>query len=85
MFRFTIRELALMTLVVALAVAWWLDRRALVMMVDRTTRERTALTMELEQERDRWEQAYRILTHSLDAQRPSELDNTGIDQDSLAP
>jgi hypothetical protein len=29
MFRFTIRELVLLTLVVALAVAWWLDRSQL--------------------------------------------------------
>jgi hypothetical protein len=27
MFRFTIRELVLLTLVVAMGVAWWLDRR----------------------------------------------------------
>ena len=29
MFRFTIRELVLLTLVVAMGVGWWLDRRAL--------------------------------------------------------
>ena len=29
MFRFTIRELVLLTLVVGLAVGWWLDRSAL--------------------------------------------------------
>ena len=29
MFRFTIRELVLLTLVVALGVAWWLDRNRL--------------------------------------------------------
>ena len=29
MFRFTIRELVLLTLVVAMGVAWWVDRRAL--------------------------------------------------------
>jgi hypothetical protein len=29
MFRFTIRELVLLTLVVAMGVAWWLDRTAL--------------------------------------------------------
>lgn len=27
MFRFTIRELVLVTVIVALGVAWWLDRR----------------------------------------------------------
>jgi hypothetical protein len=30
MYRFTIRELVLFTLVVGLALGWWLDRRALV-------------------------------------------------------
>ena len=30
MFRFTIRELVLLTLVVGLALGWWLDRRGLV-------------------------------------------------------
>ena len=29
MFRFTIRELVLLTLVVAMGVAWWLDRSRL--------------------------------------------------------
>jgi hypothetical protein len=29
MFRFTIRELVLLTAVVAMGVGWWLDRRAL--------------------------------------------------------
>ena len=29
MFRFTIRELVLLTLVVAIGLAWWLDRNAL--------------------------------------------------------
>jgi len=29
MFRFTIRELVLLTLVVAMGVAWWLDRAQL--------------------------------------------------------
>jgi|GEM_PF-5292348 len=29
MFRFTIRELVLLTLVVAMGVAWWIDRRQL--------------------------------------------------------
>lgn len=29
MFRFTIRELALLTLVVSMGVAWWVDRRRL--------------------------------------------------------
>jgi hypothetical protein len=29
MFRFTIRELVLMTLVAAMGVAWWLDRTSL--------------------------------------------------------
>jgi uncharacterized protein (DUF3820 family) len=29
MFRFTIRELVLLTLVVAMGVGWWLDRSAL--------------------------------------------------------
>jgi len=29
MFRFTIRELVLLTLVVAMGVGWWMDRRAL--------------------------------------------------------
>jgi hypothetical protein len=29
MFRFTIRELVLLTLVVAMGVAWWLDRESL--------------------------------------------------------
>jgi hypothetical protein len=28
-FRFTIRELVLLTLVVAMGVGWWLDRRSL--------------------------------------------------------
>ena len=27
MFRFTIRELVLLTVIVALAVAWWIDRK----------------------------------------------------------
>jgi hypothetical protein len=38
MFRFTIRELVLLTLVVAMGVAWWLDRRALIETYDPQTR-----------------------------------------------
>jgi hypothetical protein len=30
MFRFTIRELVLLTVMVAIGVGWWLDRRSLV-------------------------------------------------------
>ena len=33
MFRFTIRELVLLTLVVAMGVAWWVDRRRLAQQV----------------------------------------------------
>ena len=29
MFRFTIRELVLLTIIVAMGVGWWVDRRAL--------------------------------------------------------
>jgi hypothetical protein len=29
MFRFTIREMVLLTIIVAIGVGWWLDRRAL--------------------------------------------------------
>jgi len=37
MFRFTIRELVLLTLVVAMGVGWWVDRRALREAVDDAT------------------------------------------------
>ena len=34
MFRFTIRELVLLTLVVAMGVAWWVDRTQLTERID---------------------------------------------------
>jgi hypothetical protein len=39
MFRFTIRELALLTLCVAIAVSWWVDRRQLSLRADEATKK----------------------------------------------
>jgi hypothetical protein len=51
MFRFTIRELVLLTLVVALGVGWWLDRsKLLTVAVDAN-----AKAAEIDLERANWE------------------------------
>jgi len=39
MFRFTIRELVLLTLVVAIGIGWWLDRQSLSLTVSEQRRE----------------------------------------------
>ena len=43
MFRFTIRELVLLTLVVAMGVAWWVDRTRLAAALDSVTAVAEAL------------------------------------------
>ena len=51
MFRFTIRELVLLTLVVAMGVAWWLDRRSLAIRAQETNSYRAlseVLTQQLQ-------------------------------------
>lgn len=48
MFRFTIRELVLLTLVVALAVGWWMDRRRLAAPLARLAEYQVAEKREME-------------------------------------
>jgi hypothetical protein len=43
MFRFTIRELVLLTLVVSMGVGWWVDRRKLIEAYDPQTRLETTV------------------------------------------
>jgi len=51
MFRFTIRELVLLTLVVAMGVGWWLDRRTLRREIEDTQID-TIRKLRLERERN---------------------------------
>jgi len=48
MFRFTIRELVLLTLVVALGVGWWLDHRGLEQQIDSIRSENKISQSQLE-------------------------------------
>jgi len=47
MFRFTIRELLILTVTVGLAVGWWMDRRQLMAQNRYLTFEQTQLQVEL--------------------------------------
>jgi hypothetical protein len=51
MFKFTIRELVLLTLVAAMGVAWWLDRNKLF----KSATDAAAKAAEIELERATWE------------------------------
>ena len=50
MFHFTIRELLLLTLIVALGAAWWLDRRNMARQLDRERDFATSRAMALERQ-----------------------------------
>ena len=50
MFRFTIRELVLLTLVVAMGVGWWVDRRRLATPLARLAEYQRAEQRELERQ-----------------------------------
>jgi hypothetical protein len=72
-YRFTIRELILLTVIVALALGWWLDRRALI--VESTARRERIydLTVELKKRYPSpyemsppWRDPREALTQSLD-------------------
>lgn len=51
MFRFSIRDMLWLTIVVALAIGWWLDRAKLADIANKTQ----AQAAETEQERAKWE------------------------------
>ena len=54
MFRFTIRELALVTLVVAMGVAWWIDRSALAWRYDKSAAAAAQLRKRLDAAEPGW-------------------------------
>ena len=73
MFRFTIRELALVTIIVAMGVAWWLDRRVLAAKLDNVVKDSLSMSLELMEERDK---ARADLNLSLSSQQPQNLGGT---------
>jgi len=73
MFRFTIRDIVLVTAIVALAVGWWADRRRLVL--DRNSAE--ARSKVLEQKEAEWREANSWLTSALNKEGPSSFGASG--------
>jgi len=74
MFRFTIRELVLLTLVVAMGVGWWLDHRRLI----QAQRATESVFGEVVRSREAALRAQidameAVIRASADAQRPSSL------------
>ena len=72
MFTFTIRDVILLTLTVAVGIAWWVDRHRLNSLLSSARGEIRRLDMEKKEALDKSEEAWRVLQHSVDANRPPE-------------
>ena len=73
MFRFTIRDVLWLTVVVAMGVAWLLDRRILASKLDNVVKDSLSMSLELMEERDK---ARADLNLSLSSQQPQNLGGT---------
>ena len=69
MFRFTIRDVIWLTVGVALALGWAIDRNRLASRAEALSSKTDALTAERDEARAHGEEAWRILTHSLPGPR----------------
>jgi hypothetical protein len=65
MFRFTIRDVLWLTVVVALGVGWWIDRLAHVSRNGELERANAELSVEVRQQADKAEEAWRVLTETV--------------------
>jgi hypothetical protein len=65
MFRFTIRELVLLTLVVALSVGWWIDHFRSSDAIARLKIDNDKQRADAESAQLRAEEALRVLTHTV--------------------
>ena len=74
--RFTIRDLLWLTVVVALAVGWWLDRRNANLERDNWQVERTKLTSAVGEATRNWLKAQSELNHALDVVRQYTIGET---------
>jgi len=63
MLRFTIRDVLWLTAVAALGVAWCVDRSILGTKLGRLAADNLKQSLDLEKERERSEEAWRILGH----------------------
>lgn len=67
MFRFTIRDVIWLTIGVALALSWAIDRTRLASRADEIALKNKAAIAERDEAQARAEQAWRILNHTVDA------------------
>ena len=72
MCTFTIREISLLTLAAGLALAWWVDHRRLLGIVQKVEKQVQNLEREKDDALNRAEEAWRVLQHSVDQGRSTE-------------
>ena len=66
MLRFTIRDVIWLTIGVALALSWAIDRTRLASRADELALKNKAVTAERDEAQAHAEEAWRILTHTVD-------------------
>jgi hypothetical protein len=67
MFRFTIRELVLLTIIVAMGVGWWIDRGIYLSQAGNLASDNVARSAEVAKQTARAEDAWRVLTETVNA------------------